>query len=299
MEHSEYVQPVLNQQGQSATLQEHHSALMVLLCEFDRVCRALQIPYFLFAGSLLGAVRHGGFIPWDDDLDVIMLRRDYARFMEQAPTILDKEQFFLQQEFSEHWPMFFSKLRIQGTTCLEKYHPKDPMIHQGVYMDIFPCDNAFDSPMLRKLQFYASKVVIAKGLDREGYETAETKKKLFMAACRCLPMGIFRKLVKGPGKPTKYVHSFLGGASKFEKSLYPAACFETSVTLSFEGRPVSVPAGYEELLTILYGDYMRLPSEEERKCKEHAILVDLKRSWEHYEGYRDNMTFDVHTRSIR
>ena len=63
----------------NASLQEHQQALLVLLREFDRVCRALEIPYILFAGSLLGAVRHQGFIPWDDDIDVMMLRKDYDR----------------------------------------------------------------------------------------------------------------------------------------------------------------------------------------------------------------------------
>ena len=285
------------QQGDTATVQEHQRALWMLLQEFDRVCKALDIPYYLFAGSLLGAVRHKGFIPWDDDLDVIMLRRDYERFLRQAPEAL-ADGFFLQGEFSEHWPMFFSKLRLEGTACLEKYHPKDPKMHQGVYMDIFPCDNAYDSEILRKLQFLASKVVIAKGLDREGYETDEKKKKVFMALCRLLPRGPFHRFVKGPKKAGSYVHSFLGGASKYNRSVYPAACFEP-VCLPFEGGRFCAPKGYDGLLKILYGDYMRIPSEEERRCKQHAVLVDLKRSWEHYEHYRDDMIFDVHTRSIR
>ena len=109
----------------SVSLQDHQKALMVLLQEFDRVCRELEIPYILFAGSLLGAVRHQGFIPWDDDIDVMMLRKDYDRFMKEADRVLDQEKFFLQKEFSEHWPMFFSKLRMNNTACLEKYQPKN------------------------------------------------------------------------------------------------------------------------------------------------------------------------------
>lgn len=298
MEYLENRTPELTQQGQTAVLEEHHKALLVLLHEFDRVCTALEIPYFLFAGSLLGAARHKGFIPWDDDLDVIMGRGDYVRFLRCAPELLN-ERFFLQKEFSEHWPMFFSKLRLQGTTCLEKYRPKDSLIHQGVYMDIFPCDNAYDSGILRKLQFYASKVVIAKGLDREGYLTDDKKKKAFMLLCRLLPRGPFHRLVKGPKKTGSYVHSFLGGASRYAKSVYPADCFAKSCRLPFEDGSFCAPQGYDRLLRILYGDYMTLPSEKERACKQHAILVDLTRSWEHYEHYRDDMIFDVHTRSIR
>lgn len=280
------------------SLQQHHGALCVLLKEFDRVCKALGIPYVLFAGTMLGAVRHQGFIPWDDDLDVMMLREDYERFLAEAEHVLDSEAFFLQKEFSEHWPMFFSKLRLNGTTCLEKYHPKDPMTHQGIYIDIFPCDHAAPTHLGRKLQFLASKVVIAKSLDRRGYDSPSKGKKIFMAACRLLPMAPFRRLVCRK-KATDMVHSFLGGASRFEKSVYPQSCFEARMLMPFENGQYPVSKEYDTLLTILYGDYMRLPPPQERLCKQHAILIDLNHSYEMYADYRNGMTFDVHTRSIR
>ena len=289
----------MEQKDTCATLQEHQQALLCLLGEFDRVCRKLNIAYYLFAGTLLGAVRHQGFIPWDDDLDVVMCRADYNRFLKEAPACLNTESFYLQAEFSEHWPMFFSKLRLNGTTCLEKYRPKDPKIHQGVYMDIFPCDNAYSSGLLCKLQFLCSKVVIAKGLYREGYVTDSFKKKAFMQLCRLLPMKPFHRIVRGPKKRGDTVHVFLGGASKYAKSRFPAAVFGTARELTFERGQYFVPEQYDRLLTVLYGDYRTLPPEEERKCKQHAILVDLTKSWEHYEGYRDGMRFDTYTRSIR
>lgn len=289
----------LSQSGEQATLQEHQQALYILLCEFDRVCTALDIPYFLFAGTLLGAVRHQDFVPWDDDLDVVMRRRDYDRFMKEAPAVLNGENFYLQKEFSRHWPMFFSKLRLQGTTCLEKYHPKDPQIHQGVYMDIFPCDNAFGSGFGRKLQFYSSKVVIAKGLYREGYVTDSRKKKLFMQLCRILPRAPFHRLVRGPKKTGTWLHCFLGGASKMSKSVFKSTYFAQTQRLTFRDGQFSAPGDYDGLLTVLYNDYMELPPVEARKCKQHAILVDLKQSYENYSTYRDGMTFETKTRSIR
>ena len=289
----------LTQAGDLATLQEHQQALCRLLCEFDRVCKELNITYFLFAGTLLGAARHKGIIPWDDDLDVLMLRKDYDRFLAEAPKILDQENFFLQGEFSEHFPMFFSKLRLNGTTCLEKYFPKDPLVHQGVYMDIFPCDNAYQSKFGQYLQFACSKVVIAKSLDAEGYDTDSTVKKIFMACCRLLPQKIFRRIVQGPKKTEAYVHCFLGAASKMSKSVFPAKWFAKTVQLPFEGGQYSAPERYTAVLEVLYGDWQKLPAEEDRKCKEHAILVDLTRSYEHYKTYRDGMKFTVRTRSIR
>ena len=97
-------------QRNAEQLKKHQEVLFELLTVFDSICKKYAVPYQLFAGTALGAVREQGFIPWDDDLDVIMLRRDYNRFLELAPSALG-EGYFLQKEFSEHWPMFFSKLR--------------------------------------------------------------------------------------------------------------------------------------------------------------------------------------------
>ena len=277
----------------------HQQALLTLLQEFDRVCKKLDIPYVLFAGTMLGAVRHQGFIPWDDDLDIMMLRRDYDRFLAEAETVLDTERFFLQKEFSPHWPMFFSKLRLNGTTCLEKYHPKDPEVHQGVYMDIFPCDDAATGTIGRKVQFLASKIVIAKSLDRRGYETDSAKKKLFMSLCRVLPGKLFWKICTRGREGGTTVHSFLGGASGYEKNVYPRSYFAETVQLPFEDGLYPVSADYDALLQQLYGDYHVLPPEDQRAIKQHAILIDLDQSYEAYTHYRDGMRFDVYTRSIR
>lgn len=138
-------------QRNAEQLKKHQEVLFELLTVFDGICKKYAIPYQLFSGTALGAVREQGFIPWDDDLDVIMLREDYKRFLEIAPSELG-ESCFLQKEFSEHWPMFFSKLRKNGTACIERYVPKDELTHQGIYIDIFPCDNLSDCNIFRKLQ---------------------------------------------------------------------------------------------------------------------------------------------------
>lgn len=285
--------------GTGATLREHQEACLTILEEFDRICKALNIPYILFAGTLLGAVRHNGFIPWDDDLDVLMLRSDYERFLSQADSVLDKEKFYLQKEFSEHWPMFFSKLRLNNTACLEKYHAKDPKEHHGVYIDIFPCDNGAKSNFGRKIQFYASKVVIAKSLKKRGYETNSKTKKIFMAVCGALPQSLFVKIVKGGADNSEFLHTFFASASAFEKNVYPREIMASADTAVFEGREYPVPTKYDQLLQIIYGDYMTMPPEEERTYKQHAVLVDLNRSYEDYTEYHKSMTFGSLTKSIR
>ena len=283
----------------TASLEDHKRAILDVLQEFDRVCKELDIPYVLFAGSMLGAVRHQGFIPWDDDADVLMLRKDYERFFNEVDRVVDSERFYVQKEFSEHWPMFFSKLRMNNTTCIEKHHPKDKDIHQGVYIDIFPCDNAARTEFGRKLQFYASKVVIAKSLDRKGYITNSRRKKMFIAACRLLPEKIFWRFATKGRADSRFVHTFFASASKYSKNVYPREYVSEISNATFEGGTYPISRHYDALLKIIYGDYMQLPPPEERRIKQHAVFVDLNNSYEKYLDYHKNLKFDDLSQSIR
>lgn len=282
-----------------ATLKEHQEVLLELLIEFDRVCRKNNIRYILFAGSALGAVRHKGFIPWDDDLDVALLREDYDKLMSVDPVEWNSA-YYMQREYSEHWPIHFSKLRKNNTTCLEKYHPKDNETHQGIYIDIFPIDNASNNPFIRKIQFYASKIVQARSFWKRGYETASIIKKVVMLLSCALPLKLFRKIVTlRSNKTSRYVHSFLGGSIKYQKGVFDRKWITNTESVPFEAVTVPVSSYYHDLLTLQYGDYMAMPSADERKCKVHAILVDTEKNYTEYKTYRDKMKFDVHTRSIR
>lgn len=281
-----------------STLTKHQEVLIELLVEFNRICRTHHIPYIVMCGTALGAVRHKGIIPWDDDLDVSMLRSDYERFIKIAPEEL-KDQYYLQAEGSAHWTMNFSKLRKNNTTYLEKYHPKDNKTHQGIYIDIFPCDNASDKEWIRRLQFYASRIALAKSLWKRGYETDSLKKKIFMVFCCLLPAKPFLKLAMLKKRTdSECVQTFLACTSRYKKGIYKRTWFTENIEMDFENMKVPVSAHYDELLTVLYGDYMQLPSEEERKIKEHAVLIDTERNYTEYVNYRDGMEFDVYTRNI-
>lgn len=278
---------------------DHQSVMLELLIELDRICKKYNIQYILFAGSALGAVRHKGFIPWDDDLDVALLREDYEKLLD-VPNNEWNENYYLQREFTEHWPMYFSKLRKNCTTCLEKYHPKDVYSHQGIYIDIFPVDNASDNPIIRKMQFMASRIVLAKSFYQRGYDTKSILKKSIMVLCRFFPLKPFHNMVVlKSAKNGQLVHSFLGGTSSYEKGIYSRKWFEYYQYLEFEG--VIVPVSYysDDMLKAMYGDYMRLPPIEERECKVHTILIDTEKDYTEYKHYRDEMKFDVLTKSIR
>lgn len=279
---------------------EHQKALLKLLKAFAAVCEQHNIPYMLYAGTMLGAVRHHGFIPWDDDVDVIMARPAYERFLAIAPTALDQNTFFLQSEYSKHWPMFFSKLRLNNTACMEKYVPKDLEMHQGVYIDIFPFDNLSDNRLERKLQFFASKLVIANGLQKRGYSTNSILKKMVMAFSCILPIQALHEYVMKRGqKKSRYVHTFFAAASSYSKNVFPREWFEKYIGAVFEQGQYPISAFYHDLLTTIYGDYMTLPSMEERECKEHNFFVDTANSYTNYIGYQNGKPITVNYKSIR
>lgn len=284
---------------ESSMLTEHQKVLLELWHVFDRICKEHNIPYMLFAGSALGAVRNQGIIPWDDDLDVVMLRPDYERFLAIVPGVLS-EQYYLQSEFSAHWPMFFSKLRKNGTACIERYHPKDPETHQGIYIDIFPCDNLYNDKIKRGMQFLVSKAVIAQSIDRRGYLTNNLLKKLFMALCRKLPREKMLDFVQARNTTdSACVHTFFGGAKSYQKNIYPREWFMQKLCVPFEDGYAPASKHYDKLLTKLYGDYMTPLPEDQRKYKIHAHIVDTERNYTEYLNLQSNTQYDVYTRSIR
>ena len=278
----------------------HQELLLTMLKDFDAVCRRHNIKYQLFAGTALGAVREHGFIPWDDDIDVILLRSEYERFFGEAAGDFDSGLYYVQKENSAHWPMQFSKLRRNNTACIEKYHPKDTAVHQGVYIDIFPCDNLSDHSAVRKLQFAASKIIIAKALYARGYETNSVIKKLFMQLCRLFPRKTLERIcMRRKDNGSKMVHSFLAAGKKYARNVFPRAWMQETRDIQFGDAVFPISEHYDALLTKLYGDWRTPHTPSERKCKEHAAILDLNHSYTEYLEEQRSMHIDQYTKSIR
>ena len=121
-------------------LQHMHSLHLILADEVKRICEKHNIRYFMIAGTLLGAVRHKGFIPWDDDMDFGMLRNDYDKFVSVCAAEIDENKFYLQTDKKDKYYTFnFAKLRLCGTKVIESFS-FDVQTNQGIYIDIFPID---------------------------------------------------------------------------------------------------------------------------------------------------------------
>lgn len=274
-----------------------------LLKIFVAFCEKHNLKYFLVGGTALGAVRHGGFIPWDDDIDVGMPREDYDRFLELADEDLTNDSTFLQTYKSD--PNFiynFAKLRKNGTTYVE-YLFRYTNIHHGVWIDIFPIDGLSkdEKPNMRKMRnkIYRTWFHTLSAFGRCGTRKISKKhffKDLFANMWWYLEIFIFdlfkvqqkindKIMKKIPYKDATYVANIQG--AWFEKEIIPKAYFGEGVMTTFEDLEVRIPAMSDEFLTHMYGDYMKLPEEEKRIAKHKTDGIDLHMSsYEYRKNYK-------------
>ena len=256
------------------------------LCEleilnvFVRICEKCNLKYFLIGGTLLGAVRHKGFIPRDDDIDVIMPRRDYNRFAEIAPKMLGKKYFYQSPQTDLHYRMTYAKIRMNGTEIFEDRF-KNPKFNSGVFIDIFPLDKCPRPGVVCHFLFNVMAVMnyksqVDSGADYGPYDEISGKigyaiLKLFspgqLIKLRRILLDFSKKLSSG-----RYVASF-AGAYGYRKEIYPAAWFGNAV-VEFEGRKYNAPSGYKKILRRAYGDdYMIISDLIPKRCH-----IDLQKS---------------------
>lgn len=137
-------------------LRQLQEVLYVILGEIVRVCKVLDIPYFIQGGSAIGAHFNQGIVPWDDDIDVGMLRSDYERFLREAPAVLGGDYFLECFQTEANTPFYFTKVKKNNTLLVEKQY-RDMPVHHGIFVDIFPYDRIPDNAVLEKIHRELSK----------------------------------------------------------------------------------------------------------------------------------------------
>ncbi len=254
-------------------LEEHKRIQLNILEKFDKYCKEHSLTYFLAYGSLIGAIRHNGFIPWDDDTDVVMPRQDYLKLIEDFNATNSDTDLELISPFEKKARHSYAKLIDTRTIKIEKgikYESENE--YHGVDIDIFPIDGQPDDVQIynkwRKelIKCYAPYAVMCLDIAQMRWWTKariicyrllyKDKNNLLVRACKLHE--------KYPYDKCQYVgvcESCYNNARNRAKK----ECYEYPIQHDFEGLLVNIPVGYDTILRNIYGDYMQLPPPEMRQ----------------------------------
>lgn len=260
-----------------------------ILDEIDRVCRKNHLRYSLAYGTLLGAVRHGGFIPWDDDIDIIMPREDYEKLIAIWP--LESHEEYILDDCDQHPDSFnnFSKIRKNHTTFLQFEIERGRSYHKGFFVDIFPADRVAPGVLSRRIQYldFALNLLFNRGTrsGRDGIVGFTERILLCLVPKKryheiSLRFGRRSRRWNGNQQAQYVMPSTIRACRLF----YPAKIFDHLEPIFFRNREYLAVKDRDEVLRIAYGDYMKLPPEKERIWKHHPILVDFHRNYEELSG---------------
>lgn len=244
-------------------IQELRSLQMGILDSVHRFCQEQGLTYFLSSGTLIGAVRHKGYIPWDDDIDIYMPRRDYERFLQ---TFEDKTGRYraIDPQREPHYYYTFAKVVDLRTRMVER---ETEGYEIGVYMDIFPVDYVTDDLRERE-RIFKKKHLLYKIRRCKISNGNPLRSRLAYLCYKCWPMTVkqiersIRRLVVRQ-EPTQTVCN-MTEAGPAMKGCFPAEDIATAVDIEFEGRLYKTMVGYRDYLERTYGDYMQLPPVEQR-----------------------------------
>lgn len=239
-----------------------HQKMLEIATEVDRICREQGFKCSLYGGSVIGAVRHKGFIPWDHDIDMAMPRKDYDKFVKYMLTHPNEKIFFSNYHSEKRYPNNWGKVRLNGTVFQERELVSLSELHNGVFIDLHPIDNillCFLNLQVRLAMFWSCVGKVKSGI----YNGSDGKKKLYRFFS-WLPYNCINAMRGGAMKlfkhfPTKYVYK----VAHPNNGIYPIPrnTFEELIEHPFEDTSFFIPKNYHEFLTKRYGDYMKIPPE--------------------------------------
>lgn len=268
------------------------SVQLDLLARFDELCERAGLQYWVNYGALLGAVRHKGFIPWDDDIDLIMPREDFDRLYSLDPAQHGvKEPYFLQTCRSDpgyhHVVIHFCRSDTTFITRNERRSleqcGRDIPYHMGINLSVMPLDGVPRSGFVNWLYpklFYALTGTVYWGMQPP--QVKPFRRFFLHPICRIVgPTRMIEQVHamyrRYPMQNGAYIQSFQGIYD--ETTIWPKELFSGTVLLPFEYTTIRAPIGYDQILRTVYGDYMQYPSEESIRASLHADVIDAGTSY--------------------
>ena len=261
-----------------------HNCQLIIAREIKRLCDKHNIKYFIIAGTLLGAIRHGGFIPWDDDMDVGMLREDYEKFLKVAKTELGEDFFLQTPETDKNYGLPFAKILLNGTRLVEATAGSNAK--KGIFVDVFPFDvapeNEADRENHNKKTYFYKRLLLAKLNYNVCAKNDYVKRAVYFVLKIMSAFYSHDKLVnKLESEITRYNNSKtedivnIGGAYGYKKETIKADWVRDTVEIPFEDMTISAPVDYIKYLETFYGDYMTPPPEDKRYNRHSITELDF------------------------
>lgn len=250
-----------------------------ILDEIVRLCNKYNLEYYLIAGTLLGAIRHGGFIPWDDDLDIAMPRDSYNKLIKICDNELSSEYELDYFKTNKKYWLPFIKIRKKDTIYEEEFLKIYDDIPKGVWIDIFPLDKAkqeksFVQSMQSRIIRYLRSIITWKNK----YDVPKTiKRKMLFVATFWLPQSLFFKLqdffmTLFNNRDYNYWINF-GSKYNVVKQTIPKDKYQPATQIEFEGKFYAAPRDYIYILKRIYGNYMKIPSVENQVTHKPSKVV--------------------------
>lgn len=259
------------------TLRKIQMVQLEMLQEVDRICKKCNIHYNIIAGTLLGAVRNGGYIPWDDDADVAMLRSEYEKFRQACKKELDTSRFVFQDHRNtKGYRWGYGKLRRKDTLFLREHQEHMPYM-QGIFIDIFPLDSVPDNYFLRSVKNFECFCVRKLLWSRVGKvaEKNAFRRRLYALLDNIPEEKIFHyyrgMVARAAKKKTRMVRILTFPTPNSEYGYY-RSWYENSADISFEGILFPGICDHDSYLSFKFGNYMELPPVEKRKVHPVSAL---------------------------
>lgn len=267
-------------------IEKLHEADMAIVKEVINICDRNSLMYYMLGGTMLGAIRHKGFIPWDDDIDLGMPRKDYEKFLEIAPKELSGRMRIVNYKTDSDYHYYITRIQDVETKVIEvRYEKEGKFTH--VSIDIFPLDGTPNNCFIRRL--YCFRLMMHRammslhykdGIDRE--RKRGFVEKAMLATLRILPTDRMFNAYRQKEKVDKILKRYDMCKSDFTgnmmgayrtKELIPTVWYGSNTFYEFEGIMMRGITEYDKYLSRLYGDYMRLPPEDSRKV--HFRIIEI------------------------
>ncbi|MDU1973254.1 LicD family protein [Veillonella rogosae] len=265
---------------------------LTMLLYFKEFCDKHYLRFYLCGGGLIGAIRHNGFIPWDDDLDLFMPRPDYEKLAELWPKYADTERYTYCRTDRHHiYHDAGASIRDNNTTFINRHSMHEDICH-GLALEIMPIDGCAPGKISRALQLMWAMTFALFNAQR----LPDNKGPMYRALAGCIYKVFSSQSVRyhiwrfAEKQMTKYDFNTskecteLIGSLKGMKLRHPQEDFASVVYKDFEGHQIPVMKGYERYLRLIWGDYMQLPPVEQRVAKHDAAFADLHTPYKEYRG---------------